>query len=196
MTAHSTTFDNLDKFAAPQSAHSTTARLQHGAPYVAIIRYIRFGKSIHPKWDPQLTATAFWLYLPTRGEIFAEHHLQQAVMSPRCLFQLPRLPTEEELLSATPQLPLPASTPQALSVSELLSEQFLILTNGHSLAIVSGVPQFRNNALQILAASKLNQSRCQQVTSAWVLELRRFATGFCTVTVENTCSKPRPPKLH
>src|SRR5207248_11365262 len=80
---------------------------------------IRFGKSIHPKWDPQLTATAFWLYLPTRGEMFAEHHLQQAVMSPRCLFQLPRLPTEEELLSATPQLPLPASTPQALSVSEL-----------------------------------------------------------------------------
>ena len=108
---------------------------------------------------------------------------------------LRRLRTEEELLSATPQLPLPASTPQALSVSELLSEQFLILTNGHSLAIVSGVPQFRNNALQILAASKLNQSRCKQVTSAWVLKLKQFATGFCTVTVENTSSKPRPPKL-
>src|SRR5205085_12366809 len=100
----------------------------------------------------------------------------------------------------------PASTPQALSVSELrkrssctslpFSEQFLILTTVTRMAIVSGVPQFRNNALQILAAGKLNQSRCKQVTSAWVLELRRFATGFCTVTVENTCSKPRPPKLH
>src|SRR5207253_5251537 len=44
-------------------------------------------------------------------------------------------------------------------------------------------------------SGKLNQSRCKQVTSAWVLELKRFATGFCTVTVENTSSKPRPPKL-
>jgi len=136
-------------------------------------------------------------------------------MSPRCLLQLPRLPTKEGRLLATPQLLLPASTPQALSVSELrkrsscttiflFSEQFFspdslsarrILEDAHSLVIVCGVPQFRNDALQILAAGKLNQSRCKQVTSAWVLEVRRFATGFCTVTVENTSSKPRPPKL-
>jgi NADP-dependent 3-hydroxy acid dehydrogenase YdfG len=44
--------------------------------------------------------------------------------------------------------------------------------------------------LQILAAGKLNQSRCKLVTSAWVLKLKQFATDFCTVTVENTSSKP------
>src|SRR5947208_15718083 len=88
------------------------------------------------------------------------------------------IPTKEGRLLATPQLLLPASTPQALSVSELRKHSscaslsffrtVLDLEDGHSLAIVSGVPQFRNNALLILAAGKVNQSRCIQVTSAWV----------------------------
>src|SRR5260370_13208053 len=66
-----------------------------------------------------LTATAFWLCLAIHCGRVAECHLPHAAMSAGCHFPLPRPPTEEGLLPATPQLPFPASTSQALSVSEL-----------------------------------------------------------------------------
>src|SRR6266851_7786810 len=68
----------------------------------------------------QLKAIAFWLCLPIRrcGPV-AERQLPQAVMSACCPFRPSHLPTEEGLLYATPQLLVSASTPQALSVSEL-----------------------------------------------------------------------------
>jgi len=60
----------------------------------------------------RLTASSFWLCLPTRRD-----HLPPAVMSGTHL-RLPRLPIEE-LLPTTPQVLVAASTTPALSVSEL-----------------------------------------------------------------------------
>ncbi len=69
--------------------------------------------------DQTFTASAFCLCLATRCGRVVECHLPHAGMSAGCHFPLPRPPTEAGLLHATPQLLFPASTPQALSVSEL-----------------------------------------------------------------------------
>jgi hypothetical protein len=64
-------------------------------------------------------ASAFCLCLATHCGRVAECHSPHAAISAVCHFPLPRPPTKERLLYATPQLRFPASTFQALSVSEL-----------------------------------------------------------------------------
>src|SRR6266852_4545912 len=91
-----------------------------GRTYVAVTRYIRFGRmdsrGLH---GHQLTANAFCLCLATHCGRVGECHLPHAVMSAGGHLRLPRLPTEEGLPHATLQLLFPASTRQALFVSEL-----------------------------------------------------------------------------
>src|SRR6266851_1207063 len=79
----------------------------------------RFGKRYSSANGIQLTASAFCLYLSIHCGRVAECHLPHGAMSAGGHLRLPRLPIEEGLLHATPQLLFAASTPQALSVSEL-----------------------------------------------------------------------------
>ena len=96
--------------------------------------------------------SAFWVCLATHGGRVVECHLPQAVMSAGGHFRLPRLPTEAGRLLATPQLPFPAATPQALSVLELRKRSscartlkgFLFFPNCLAFGIVSSVLPVHN----------------------------------------------------
>src|SRR5205085_4732596 len=78
----------------------------------AVILAVEYARPVSAK-------NAFWVCLATPCGRVAEGHLPHAAMSAGCHFPLPRLPTEEELLHAAHQLLFPASTLQALFVSEL-----------------------------------------------------------------------------
>ena len=67
----------------------------------------------------RLTASAFWLCLATHCGRVGKCRLPHAAISAGWHLRLPRLPREEGLLHATPQLLFAASTPQVPSASEL-----------------------------------------------------------------------------
>jgi hypothetical protein len=98
---------------------SSTNEPLHNFTILILAQWIRVesnGTGSEP--DLRLTATG-WLCLANRCGRVVECHLPHAAMSAGGHPRLPRLPTKEELLHATLQLPFPASTVQSLSVSRL-----------------------------------------------------------------------------
>jgi len=78
--------------------------------------------------NQMLTASAFWLCLATHYGRVAEWHLPHAVMSAGGHLRLPRLPTEEGLLNATPQ----TSFLQPRHLKLLLSQNFVNVSHAQA----------------------------------------------------------------